>query len=107
MGTPLFQEDAEGVSLRLRVQPGASGNEVVGVVDGVLRLRLTARPVQGAANQKCLQFLSKKLHVAKSKIMIVKGERSRDKIVRVAGLTGEQVRQALFPGSGSGTVGKR
>ncbi len=107
MGTPLFQEDGEGVLLRLRVQPGASRNEVIGVVDGVLRIRLTARPLQGAANQQCLQFLSKKLHIAKSRIIMVAGERSREKIVRVGGLTGEQVRQALFPGSGSGTNGKR
>ncbi len=103
MDAPLFQEDAEGVWLRLRVQPGASRNEVAGVVNGVLRIRLTARPVQDAANRQCLQFLSKRLHVAKSKILIVKGERSRDKIVRVSGLTGDQVRHALLPGSGVAT----
>ncbi len=98
MGTPLFQEDAEGVSLRLRIQPGASRNEVVGEADGVLRIRLTARPVQGAANQQCLRFLAKQLHIATSKLKLVKGGRSRDKIVRVTGLTGEQVRDALFRG---------
>ncbi len=93
----ILKEDADGFTIRVRVQPGASRNEIVGVVDGALRIRLTAPPVEGAANKECIRFLSKKLHIAKSKISIVRGERVRDKVLRVEGISSEDLRKTLNP----------
>lgn len=92
----IVKEDGTGVTLRVRVQPGASRSEVVGVIEGALRLRLTAPPVEGAANKECLRFFSKKLHIAKSRISIIRGEYTRDKVLRVQGVSPEDLRKAFL-----------
>ncbi|PIV84434.1 MAG: YggU family protein [Nitrospirae bacterium CG17_big_fil_post_rev_8_21_14_2_50_50_9] len=91
----ISKEDERGVTLKVRVQPGASRDEIIGVVEGALRIRLTSPPVEGAANKRCIRFLSKKLRIAQSRISILRGERSREKILRVQGLTSGEVRDRL------------
>jgi hypothetical protein len=86
MSECVLREDEKGLTLRVRVQPGASRSAVAGVAEGSLRLRLTAPPVEGAANQECVRYLSKTLHVAKSRICILRGHRSRDKVLRIEGI---------------------
>lgn len=93
---PLFEEDADGVTLRVRIQPNAYRDEVVGVVGGSLRIRLTAPPVEGAANKHCIRFLSKILHIAKSRIIILRGERTRDNVIRVNGMSRAVVEKSLL-----------
>ncbi len=79
----------------VRAQPGASRDEIVGVVDGVLRVRVSAPPVDGAANERLLRFLAKEvLHIPISTLSLSRGERGRDKGVRVE-MELEAVRQAL------------
>src|SRR5229473_503995 len=73
--------------LRVRVQPRASRNEVTGWHDGVLHLRLTAPPVEGAANAACRDFLAAWLGVKRSQVALVSGEKSREKRFEVSGLT--------------------
>ncbi len=92
------KEDDRGVTLKVRVQPGASRDEIIGVVEGALRIRLTSPPVEGAANKQCIRFLSKKLRIAQSRISILRGERSREKILRVTGLTSGEIRDRLSLG---------
>ncbi len=93
----ILKEDAKGFTLRVRVQPGASRNEIIGIREGALCVRLTSPPVEGAANKECIRFLSKKLHIAKSKISIVRGEHARDKVLRVEGAKSEDLRKTLNP----------
>ncbi len=69
----------------VRVQPRASKKGVEGVRDGALRVRLTAPPAEGAANEQLVEVLSKEFGIKKSSIRIVKGHSSRDKLVEVRG----------------------
>jgi len=86
---------AEHAVLRLRVQPRASRDAILGWQDGVLRVRVTAPPVEGAANAAVVALVAKALRVAPSTVRVVGGERGRDKRVRVAGLTDADVRTRL------------
>ena len=70
-----------GIRFAVIVQPRAARNEVTGLHDGALRLRLKAPPVDGAANKMCLKFLAKVLDVPKSSLEITAGLASRRKRV--------------------------
>ena len=94
MRTPASRR-AEGSLLRLRVEPRASRDEILGWRNDVLRVRVTAPPVEGAANAAVVALVAKALGVAPSNVRVVGGERGRDKRVRVAGLTDADVRTRL------------
>ena len=83
--------------LSVRVQPRASRNEAAGLVGDTLKIRLTAPPVEGEANDACLAFLAKLLDLAPSRLAIIQGARSRTKLIRITGLTQEAVRARLSP----------
>ena len=73
-----------GKKIRLKIIPRSSENKIVGESeDGVLKIKLTAPPVEGEANKKLIEFLSKEWGMAKSKIQIIKGEKSKNKIVEI------------------------
>jgi uncharacterized protein len=74
----------KGIILNLHVQPRASKNQVCGVQDNALKIRLTSPPVDGAANKLCREFLADLLEVPKSAVEIISGETSRHKRVRIA-----------------------
>jgi uncharacterized protein (TIGR00251 family) len=82
-------------SIKIRVQPKASRNEVLGYQGDTLRLRVTAPPEGGKANEAVISLLAEALGVAKSQISIVRGHSSRDKLVSVASLNPEEVRRRL------------
>jgi uncharacterized protein (TIGR00251 family) len=86
---------SEGVVLRLRVQPRASRDEIVGWQEGALRLRVTAPPVEGEANRAVAALLARVLGVAPSRVRVVSGARGREKLVRITGLGGDHVRSRL------------
>ena len=79
------------VTLSLRVQPRASRNAVAGWTGDILNIRLTAPPVEGAANAACLEFLADLLDLPQSQFEILRGERSRNKLVEITGLSQEEV----------------
>ncbi len=85
-GGAVKKTDKGTVSLSVRVQPRSSRKGIDGVVEGSLRVRLTAPPAEGAANAQLVEVLSKELGVRKSAIKIVMGHASRDKLVEVEGL---------------------
>jgi hypothetical protein len=82
-------------TLCVRVQPRASRNAIVGWTGDTLKLKLTAPPIEGAANDACLTFLSRLLDVPASHLSLLVGERSRTKLIRITGLTHEQVQARL------------
>lgn len=94
---------AGGVILPVRAVPRASRDALDGVVEGALRVRLAAPPVEGAANKALIAFLAGALGVPKRDISIATGEQGRRKLVRVAGLDADEARRrlalALAPGS--------
>jgi uncharacterized protein (TIGR00251 family) len=79
------------VTISLRVQPRASRNAVAGWTGDTLNIRLTAPPVEGAANAACLKFLADLLDLPQSQFEILRGERSRNKVIRITGLSQEEV----------------
>ncbi len=81
--------------LPVKVQPGASRNEVAGFSGGVLQLKIAAPPVKGKANRELINFLSRLLDVKKSSISIVKGATGRNKLIAVEGLTPDEIVKRL------------
>lgn len=68
--------------ISIKVLPRSSKNELTKLPDGSYKVKLTAAPVDGEANKKLLAFLAKEFGVAKSKITIIKGEKSRNKVIQ-------------------------
>ena len=85
----------EGTLVHLRVQPRAARDEIVAWQDETLRVRVTAPPVDGEANVAVRQLVARALGVAPSTVALVRGERARDKVLRVAGLSRADVRARL------------
>jgi uncharacterized protein (TIGR00251 family) len=92
---PVIQATDSGVLVRLRVQPRASTERLEGVHGDQLRMRLTAPPVEGAANTACIVLLAKTLGVRRSQVQIRSGARSRDKLIHIEGITPEAAAAAL------------
>ncbi len=91
-----FGEGVAGAALPVKVTPRARANQIVGFAeDGTLKVRVTAPPVGGAANEAVIALLAEALGVAKGKIEIVAGHTSTQKLVSVVGLSPEQVDQRL------------
>ena len=86
--------DGPSATVPVRVVPRSSKEGVAGFEGGVLRIRLNAPPVEGKANEALVRFLAKAVGVPRSRITLVKGEKGRNKIVRVDGIT----REALLAG---------
>jgi uncharacterized protein (TIGR00251 family) len=86
-----------GATFAVRVQPRARKNAITGELGGALKLALTAPPVEGKANQACIEFFAKLLKVPRSSVSIASGQGSRSKVIRVAGISGENLRQRLLP----------
>lgn len=86
---------ADGVEFKVCVIPRASKTEVVGSIDGMLKVRLKTPPVDGAANEELIKFLAKVLGVSKGNIEIISGQTSRTKRLRVAGITAAELEKAV------------
>lgn len=82
-------------TLSVRIQPRASRNGVSRMEDGTLKIRLTAPPVDGAANEALVKFLSETLSIGKSSVEIVTGHTSREKRVKISGMSNEDVNRLL------------
>ena len=78
---------------RVHLQPRASKNEIVGRHGDALKVRLTAPPVDSAANEALIALLAEKLGVARRDVRIVAGATSRAKVVEVAGVSQQQIEQ--------------
>ena len=83
------------VTFAVRVQPRASRDAIAGVMDGALKVRLTAPPVEGRANEALIDFLSSILKTSKSAVRIRSGEQSRSKRVEIFGVTRQQIEALL------------
>lgn len=76
-------DHSEGIVFSVVVQPRSSKNSVAGLYDGALKIKLTAPPVDNAANKMCVGFLSKLVGVSKSSIEIVSGHTNRRKQILI------------------------
>lgn len=89
------RQDGSSVSFQIRVHPRAKKNAVTGEIGDALKVALTAPPVDGKANEACIDFFARLLNVPRSSVSIAAGASSRKKVIRVAGLTAEQVLERL------------
>ncbi|HSE98051.1 MAG TPA: DUF167 domain-containing protein [Blastocatellia bacterium] len=94
-----LNEKDGAVTFRARVQPRSSQSAVAGEHAGAVKLRIAAPPVDGKANQECRRFLAKLLGVSQSSVEIVAGDLSKDKLIRVRGVSAELVRKRFSIGS--------
>lgn len=86
----------EKIEIAIKVSPGASQNSIVGIVNGELKVRITARPIKGAANEALIAFLSKELKIPKSQIKIIKGETSSHKRIQLIDFDPKQLDKLLL-----------
>ena len=91
----------EAVRLTVVVVPNAKRSEVAGEVEGAIRIRLQAQPIEGRANQELVRMLARLLGVNKSAVQVVQGLTGRKKMVEVQGLSdAESVRKTLLDTAG-------
>lgn len=90
-----LQEKEGNVTLRVRVQARASRTSIRGVIDGALRIGITAPPVDGEANEELTKFIAKRLEVGREKVTITSGRTSRNKTIVIRGIEAEEVRRAF------------
>lgn len=90
-----LHESGDGVAFAVKVHPRAKKNAITGEIGDALKLSLTTPPVEGRANQACIEFFAKLLKVPRSSVTIASGQTSRNKVIRVSGLTAQQVRERL------------
>jgi uncharacterized protein len=86
---------ARGVRITVRVQPRASSNTIVGVHGDALKVRLTAPPVDGAANEALVELLRDAFGIAARAVTIVSGASARTKVVELEGVTEDRVRRLV------------
>jgi uncharacterized protein (TIGR00251 family) len=91
-----IQETAGGVTFAVKIHPRAKKNAITGEFGDALKVSLTTPPVEGRANQTCIEFFAKLLNVPRSSVTIASGQASRNKVIRVAGVTEQYVRGRLF-----------
>ena len=96
-GAAFLRETAGGVVLTLKVIPRSSVNAVAGVQADALKLKITAPPVDSAANAEVVRFLAQVLDVPRGAVQLLRGATSRHKQVQVVGLSGSQLLQRLKP----------
>jgi uncharacterized protein (TIGR00251 family) len=90
-------EEADGnCSIKCHIQPSASKTAVVGIYNGALKVSLAAPPVDGKANKALRTFIAKQLKLQKSKVRMIKGEKSRSKVILCEDITRNEV-EALIP----------
>ena len=85
----------DGVLLSVKVQPRASANEIGEALGDELRIKVTAPPVEAAANEALLKVLAQQLHCPRNRVDIVRGHTSRHKVIKLYGLTPEAVAAKL------------
>lgn len=78
-----IKESKEGVSFAIHVTPRASRAQIIGIQEGMLKIKVTAQPHEGEANSACVEFLAKEFNLKKAQINIIAGFKSRKKTVLV------------------------
>jgi hypothetical protein len=93
--TILIRETKNGLSFDIHVNPHASRADIAGISEGMLKVKVTAPPVEGAANEACIGLLSKKLGLRKSQMKISAGARGRKKTILVSEISKADLEQKI------------
>ena len=84
-----------GVTFAVKVHPRAKKNAITGELGIALKLSLTSPPVDGRANEACIEFFAKLLKLPRSSVTIASGQTSRQKVIRVSRLSAEELRRRI------------
>ena len=90
-----IHDSLDGATFAIKVHPRARKNAITGELGDALKLSLTAPPVEGLANEACIEFLANLLKVPRSSITIASGQSSRRKVIRVSGVSADEVQKRL------------
>lgn len=93
--TILLRETKDGVFFDIHVNPRASRAQIAGIAEGLLKIKVNAPPVEGAANKACLELLSRKLEIRKSQLSICAGAKGRKKTILASGIGKEDLEKKL------------
>jgi uncharacterized protein (TIGR00251 family) len=85
-----FKITGNDIVIKVKIVPGSSKNKIVGVYNDALKISITAPPVEGKANKKCIAYLAKYFDVAKSKIEIILGQTSKHKLIKIYDISQEE-----------------
>jgi uncharacterized protein (TIGR00251 family) len=91
-------DTSAGATFAVKIHPRAKKDAITGEVGDALKLSLTAPPIDGRANEACIEFFANLLKVPRSSVTIASGQTSRRKAIRVAGLTAEELQRRLSEG---------
>jgi uncharacterized protein (TIGR00251 family) len=84
-----------GVTLSVKIHPRAKKDAITGTLGGALKVSLTAPPIDGKANDACIEFFAKLLKLPRSSVTIASGQTGRQKMIRVSGFSAEEVRKRI------------
>jgi uncharacterized protein len=90
-----IRDTPHGATFAIKVHPRAKKDAITGEVGEALKVSLTSPPVDGRANETCIDFFAKLLKVSRSSVTIAAGESSRNKVIRISGLHAEEIRSRL------------
>lgn len=90
-----IRDTPQGATFNIKVHPRAKKDAITGEIGDAFKVALTAPPVDGKANEACIRFFAELLRVPRSSVTIAAGETSRNKVIRIGGLTAAQVQERL------------
>ena len=90
-----IQQLADGVIFAVKVHPRAKKTAITGEIGDTLKLSITAPPADGKANHACIDFFAKLLRVPRSSITIASGRNSRNKVIRISGISADRIRESF------------
>jgi len=91
----------DGTLLSVKLQPRASANEIGSPIGAELKIKVTAPPVDAAANEALIELLAEKLDCARGRIELIHGHKSRHKVIKLYGFAPEEVLERIFSASSS------
>ena len=93
---PYIKPQQDGVLLAIKLQPRASANKIGEPLGAELRVKVTAPPVDSAANEALIRLLADRLDCSRSQVELVRGSTSRHKTIKLRGISADQVLRRLF-----------
>lgn len=92
----MFQQTNEGICFKVKVIPKGSRSEILEWENNELKIRLAAVPEKGEANDELIRFLAKTLEVGKTKVRLIRGDKSRHKMISVEGVPLAKIQEKLL-----------
>ena len=87
---PYLRVQSDGLLLSVKLQPRSSANEITGPQGSALRIKVTAAPVDSAANHALLDLLAERLHCPRGRVELIRGHTSRHKLVKLHGISADE-----------------